>query len=118
MKPSDHELRLSDTNSASDSSGKTWGLDGDLFWYLVGGLFAFVITLLLLFSAFHVAFINALLVACIPLFLTLIYVLGFRQGKPPGFDVDLIDTWSNGRGFAPAPHQPSKHPLLSHYVAD
>ena len=46
----DHELRFSDTNSADDSEGKTWGLDGNLFWFVVAGVFLFVVTLLLLFS--------------------------------------------------------------------
>src|SRR5260221_7303138 len=31
------ELRLTDTNAASDSKGRTWGLEGNLFWCLVGG---------------------------------------------------------------------------------
>ena len=31
----DHELRFSDTNSADDSEGKTRGLDGNLFWFIV-----------------------------------------------------------------------------------
>ncbi len=38
-----NELRFSDTNSADDSAGRTWGLDGNLFWYVVGGVFAFVV---------------------------------------------------------------------------
>ena len=45
------ELRFTETNSADDSQGKTWGLDGNLFWYIAGGSFVSVITLLLLFSA-------------------------------------------------------------------
>ena len=31
------DLRLTDTNAASDSKGRTWGLEGGLFWWLVGG---------------------------------------------------------------------------------
>ena len=34
-----HELRFTETNSADDSTGKTWGLEGNLFWYLIGGAF-------------------------------------------------------------------------------
>ena len=32
------DLRLTDTNAASDSKGRTWGLEGGLFWWLVGGV--------------------------------------------------------------------------------
>ena len=39
----DHELRFSDTNSADDSEGKTWKLDGNLFWFIVAGVFLFVV---------------------------------------------------------------------------
>jgi len=49
------ELRFTETNSADDSQGKTWGLDGNLFWYIAGGSFVSVITLLLLFSALRMA---------------------------------------------------------------
>ncbi|MGB9273639.1 MAG: hypothetical protein WCC08_00230, partial [Terrimicrobiaceae bacterium] len=44
------ELRFTETNSAEDSGGKTWGLEGSLFWYLTGGVFTSVIVLLVLFS--------------------------------------------------------------------
>ena len=33
-----NELRLTDTNAASDSKGRTWGLEGGLFWWLIGGI--------------------------------------------------------------------------------
>jgi hypothetical protein len=29
-------LRLTETNSADDSKGRTWGLEGNLFWYMTG----------------------------------------------------------------------------------
>jgi len=33
-----NELRLTDTNAASDSKGRTWGLEGGLFWWLIAGI--------------------------------------------------------------------------------
>ncbi|MEA3213153.1 MAG: hypothetical protein QOE70_6210 [Chthoniobacter sp.] len=34
-------------------TGKTWGLEGSLFWDLIGGVFASVIILLVLFRMLH-----------------------------------------------------------------
>ena len=93
------------------------GLDGNLFWYVVGGVFVFVITLLLLFSALRFAFWSAFTVASVPLALTLIYVFGFRQGKPPGYDLDLMDHWLNGVGFAPNPLIQLPHPAKQDVAA-
>ena len=94
-------LRFTDTNSADDSSGRTWGLDGNLFWYLAGGAFLSVVLLLLLFSVFRVSFGSSILIAAVPLTLALIYVLGLRQGKPPRYDVDCVEYWLAGKGFGP-----------------
>jgi hypothetical protein len=41
-----NELRLTDTNAASDSKGRTWGLEGGLFWWLIGGIGAGIIVFL------------------------------------------------------------------------
>ena len=97
-------LRFTDTNSADDSMGGTWGLDGNLFWFLIGGTFGSVVIMLLLFSAFRFSFSAAGLIAAIPLILTLIYVFGFRQGKPPCYDVDCLEYWICGKGFGPDSH--------------
>ena len=54
------DLRLTDTNAASDSKGRTWGLEGGLFWWLVGGVGAgitlFCVCLLMLNSSLLTSF--------------------------------------------------------------
>jgi hypothetical protein len=110
------ELRFTETNSADDSQGKTWGLDGNLFWYIAGGSFVSVITLLLLFSALRMSFLMASGIAAVPFTLTLAYVFGFRQGKPPGYDVDCFDFWFSGAAFGPELARQPSHPLESRHV--
>ena len=101
------ELRFSDTNSADDSAGKTWGLEGNLFWFLIGGGFISVLTLLLLFSVSRWTLLSASVPAAIPLGLALLYALALRQGKPPGYDTDLFELWLKGPGFGPDRSTPS-----------
>ena len=98
-----NELRFTETNSADDSAGKTWGLEGNLFWFVAGGAFAGVLTLLLLFSVWRWRFLDALIPALIPLGAALLYALAFRQGKPSGYDIDLFELWLKGPGFGPQP---------------
>ena len=107
----DSDLRLTETNSAEDSSGRTWGLEGNLFWHVTAGVFVAVLTLLICFSVLRWTFGTSAVVAAIPFTLSLVYVFGFRKGKPPGYDRDLFDGWLNGAGFRrETQHQP-EHPL-------
>ena len=105
------ELRLTDTNAASDSKGRTWGLDGGLFWWLVAGIGAgitlFFISLVLLKSSLTVS----VGVAIMPVALCLAYIFGLRQGKPPGFDRDILEHCIAGSGFRPETRHLPKHPL-------
>ena len=39
--------------------------------------------------------------ALIPLGLALLYAFALRQGKPPGYDIDLFELWLKGPGFGP-----------------
>lgn len=109
-----NDIRFTDTNSADDSKGKTWGLDGNLFWHLIGGAFTSVVLMLLLFSAYRMSFAAAVAVAVIPLMLTLIYVFVFRQGKPPRYDVDCLENFIFGKGFSPESQPKIQLPLKRH----
>jgi hypothetical protein len=107
------ELRLTDTNAASDSKGRTWGLEGNLFWYLVGGIGAGIILFFVLIIGFKAGLLPSFGIALVPVLLCLAYIFGLRQGKPPGYDRDCAENLFNGRGFGPEPfraHIP-RHPL-------
>jgi len=108
------EIRFTDTNSADDSKGRTWGLDGNLFWYLIVGAFVSVALMLFLFSAYRKSFIESLAIAAIPLVVTLVYIFGVRQGKPPRYDMDCLEYLFCGKGFSSEQQPKLQHPLNRH----
>ena len=104
------ELRLTDTNAASDSAGKTWGLEGNLFWWVVGGLGVGIAVFFVMVVAFKAGLFLSFGVAALPVLVCLSYILLLRQGKPPGYDRDVIERFASGAGFGPDVVTP-KHPF-------
>jgi len=77
-----------------------------------------VALLLVLFSALHCGLTTSIVVSAVPIAVALTYVFGFRQGKPAGYDTDLLDTCLNGSGLTPNAPPTLRHPLAPHdYVA-
>jgi hypothetical protein len=105
------ELRLTDTNAASDSKGRTWGLEGSLFWWLVGGIGAGITLFFLLLVVVGASLGASCFVALVPVILCLAYIFGLRQGKPPGYDRDCFEYLLSGRGFGPQAAPNCHHPL-------
>ena len=70
-----------------------------------------MILLLVLFSMWHWTFPASLGAAAVPLAVSLLYVFGFRQGKPAGYDRDLLELWIGGPGFTPELPGKTLHPL-------
>jgi hypothetical protein len=103
------ELRITDTNSANDSRGRAFGLEGNDFIYV---LIAFVVTLALYLVFAFVLRVGmaAALVFSLPVFLgTAAWVLFFRHNRPDGFAEDWFDDVVNGEGWSFAAHtQPGR----------
>ena len=95
------DLRLTDTNAASDSKGRTWGLEGGLFWWLVGGVGIAITVFFVLLVVLKSSLLTSFGVALVPVLLCLAYIFGLRQGKPPGYDRDVFERLLNGGGFGP-----------------
>lgn len=112
MNTAKNELRLTDTNAASDSKGRTWGLEGGLFWWLIGGIGTGITLFFILLVMMSLSLLVSLLAALVPVVVCLAYIFGLRQGKPPGYDRDLFEYVVNGRGFSPEAHHSCNHPLL------
>ena len=112
MSTTKNELRLTDTNAASDSKGRTWGLEGGLFWWLIGGIGAGIIVFFILLVVLDVSLAMSFLPALVPVLFCLAYIFGLRQGKPPGYDRDIFEHLTTGRGFGPQTVSSGRHPLL------
>ena len=107
-----NELRLTDTNAASDSKGRTWGLEGNLFWWLIGGIGAGITVFFILLVVLNSSFFVSILAALAPVLVCLAYIYGLRQGKPPGYDRDVFERVFGSRGFSPEARRSCTHPLL------
>lgn len=95
------DLRFTDTNAASDSKGRTWGLEGGLFWWLVGGVGVGITVFFVFLVMLNSSLLTSFGVALVPVALCLAYIFGLRQGKPPGYDRDVFERVFTGNGFAP-----------------
>ena len=104
------ELRFTDTNAASDSAGRTWGLEGSLFWWVVGGLGAGITVFFVMVVGFKSGIFVSFVAGAIPVLLCFTYILTLRQGKPPGYDRDFIERLFTSSGFGPEPNH-HKHPF-------
>jgi len=97
-------LRITDTNSANDSKGRAFGLEGNDFVYVLMGFVAALGLYLLLTAAAGLTKLGSL-VFVLPIFLApLGWVVLLRHGKPEGYAEDWFDQTFNGEGWSFAPH--------------
>ena len=108
------ELRFTDTNAASDSKGRTWGLEGSLFWWLVGGVGVGIAVFFVLLVLLKLSLALSFCLAVAPVGLCLAYIFGLRQGKPPGYDRDIFEHCLSGGGFSPDTEHLPEHPFHEH----
>jgi hypothetical protein len=85
------ELRYTETNAATDSAGRAFGLEGNLYLPIVLAAVAAVGIFAILSLLFRMNWVLAGTGAALPLVVSLVWVLGFRHGKPAGYDRDLME---------------------------
>jgi hypothetical protein len=95
------ELRFTDTNAASDSAGRTWGLEGNLFWWVVSGIGVGITVFFVMVVGFKSGIFISFIAALVPVLLCFAYIFTLRQGKPPGYDRDFIERLFTSSGFGP-----------------
>ena len=102
------ELRQTETNAADDSSGRAFGLDGNLY---VPVLVASVVGLgifAILGYGLRVGWTVAGLTAGVPWAAVLAWVLGLKQGRPAGYDRDVVDQLLGGGDFTRPNREPGR----------
>ena len=97
------DLRITDTNSVTDSKGRAFGLEGNDFVYVLVGLVAAMGLYLLLNVLLHVHLGIALVLALPSLLGPLGWVLLLRHNKPEGYAGDWLDQRVNGEGWSLTP---------------
>jgi hypothetical protein len=97
------DLRVTDTNSANDSKGRAFGLEGNDFIYVLVAFVAGLGFYLLLTALLHVVQWLALSFALPILLGTLTWVLVFRRNKPDGYVEDWFDQLVNPEGWSFVP---------------
>ena len=105
------ELRITDTNSANDSKGRAFGLEGNDFIYV---LVAFVLAMALYLMCTAILRLGVLASAtlALPFFVVpAAWVLLLRHNKPAGYAEDWFDHRVNREGWSFAPGaQPPRIP--------
>lgn len=91
------ELRQTDTNAANDSSGRAFGLEGDLYLPVVLAVLGSMGLFALLTLVLHANPLASGLLVALPLGAVLGWAVGLRHGRPSGHDRDWLET-RLGRG--------------------
>jgi len=97
------ELRYTDTNAGNDSKGRVFGLEGNLYLPVLLAVLGALALFALLSLVLHINAVIAVLLASIPLTGVLLWILILKQGRPAGYDRDVIEHWLNGGNFSRDP---------------
>jgi hypothetical protein len=97
------ELRITDTNSANDSRGRAFGLEGNDFVYVLVALVAAMGLYVVCTAVLHFRIVPALVLA-IPVFVVpAAWVVFLRHNKPAGYAADWFENFINREGWSQAP---------------
>lgn len=94
------ELRITSTNSANDSKGRAFGLEGNDF-VIVLVAFTVALALYIVFSYVFQAGVMVALGFSLPILLgPTLWVVLLRHNKPDGYAEDLFEDAVNGEGWS------------------
>lgn len=108
------ELRITDTNSANDSRGRAFGLEGNDFVYILVALVAAMGLYLVCTAVFHFGILPALILATPVFGVPAAWVVFLRHNKPAGYAADWFEQCVNREGWSLA-HGRQPHAFVSNH---
>jgi len=93
------ELRHTETNAGDDSTGRAFGLDGNLYLAVLLAVMGSLVIFAVLGLLLHLNYLLASLIASLPLTGVLVWALCLKKGKPAGYDRDILDHWRSRGNF-------------------
>ena len=97
------ELRITDTNSANDSKGRAFGLEGNDFIYVLVAFVGAMALYLISHVVLRVPALGALVLALPIVAVPTAWVLLLRHNKPAGYAEDWFEHIVNREGWSYAP---------------
>lgn len=102
-------LEAINTKARSKSRGNRFGLEGNLYLWLVAA--AFMSVGVAVFTPLTWSITARLFLGLVPLVVTGLYVVLLKHRQPPNYDRDVLAAAVNGRSFDQSSFQPI-HPLI------
>ena len=93
------ELRHTETNAGNDSAGRAFGLDGNLYLPVVLTVLGAMVIFAGLTLVLHLNPVGSGVLLGVPLVIVMFWVVGLKQGRPAGYDRDLVEHWLGGGNF-------------------
>lgn len=97
------ELRITDTNSANDSRGRAFGLEGNDFIYVLVALVFAMGLYVVCTTILRIRVLPAVVLSLPFLVVPAAWVLLLRHNKPAGYAEDWFDHLVNREGWSLAP---------------
>ncbi len=102
------ELRITDTNSANDSRGRAFGLEGNDFIYVLVAFVAAMGLYVVCTAVLRIRVVPAVVLSLPVLVVPAAWVLLLRHNKPAGYAEDWFDHVVNREGWSFTPATQSK----------
>lgn len=110
------DLPSTRTYAGDDSEGQILGIHFKNFLYIAGALLLSTLVLLTVYRKSEGDIRSAGLTGALPLTFALVHVFALRQGRPPAYDRDLLETMITGKAWQPVIQLKSRPILTKDFI--